>query len=161
MLGVTNNIKDRPVYTPDEYTVLLLTDTVEDKSPFHNTLINNNVISTNSLLRDNRNSLYFNGSSSISITNSTSNLSHGISAGDWTLELWFYPLIKSGYPDMFVESISSDGNYASILLRCNENMYIGSSGNNSSWNALDTGAVFNTSVNLNEWCHLAITHTGN
>jgi hypothetical protein len=63
MIGVTNSWNNRPRLNIDSNTWFLMTDTIEDKSNYHVTLTNNGAAVNSSTKRDNRNSIFFNGSS--------------------------------------------------------------------------------------------------
>ena len=158
MLGVTNNIKDRPVYTPDTDTIFLVTDTLEDKSLYHTPIINKGATVVSWNQRDDRDSIYFNNSFFMAET-MPSPVAQMLGNNDWTIEFWAY-----------VSTWSSGGNRGLVFIQRTINsvmdvffggystersMYSSSDGSN--WNVLNGAACYSSNV-VNQWTHYAFVY---
>lgn len=157
MLGVTNAINMRTKLNIDEYTLLLITDSIEDKSG-HNVPITNSggVIST-TRQRDGRNSIQLNGNTGLMVNNLECQLTTLFGGNnDWTIE--FYGFVTSFVSTgALVEMNNRNGNaYANVLFMYSNsaNKLFYSSSNGGSWNVYNAPGVC-TGV-VNEWAHYVI-----
>ena len=156
MIGVTNAINMRTKWNIDSNTQFLMTDTIEDKSNYHVTLTNNGAAVNNSTKRDNRNSIFFNGSSYLIINKRD----FFIGTQDYTIEFWANTTLNSGgYGPGAIFNQPGNPNEHGILLG-HISMYprwVWLSGSATSWD-LFSGYYGNSSLPIsgtNIWYHFA------
>ena len=162
MIGITNAINMRTRLNIDSDTLLLITDSIEDKSNYHNTLTNNGVTIQSGTLRDGRPSLYFEYPHVyyIQIDTPNSSLRDMMGPNDWTIEFWLY----STYWYTACAPVAV-GYYTTISAGYNAIMFpyytSGTSvygGNNGTWNKFSNTSVFPAITN-NTWYHYAVVAT--
>lgn len=161
MIGVTNAINMRTKWNVDEYTSLLITDSIEDKSHYQSTIVNNNVIVATDLQRDGRNTLLFtvNQSPYLEITDKFDFITGD---KDYTIEWWGYHLNSNnnnGSGCIFHGPGGGSNCHYGLLLGHNQSFpeRTWASDNGTSWNVFsdkynNTG-LFNHGVNT--WYHYA------
>lgn len=160
MIGETNAINTKIKLKIDEHTIFLMTDNIEDKSSNHYELNNQGAIETNSIKRDNRNSIYFN-STSKNYINIAGSFNSDIEWGqDWTIEYWIYPLSNSGG---VLHSKTPTTSWYGILIghqdqSTNRALYLTNAANNGS--TVNNAAMANASLS-NQWVHYAIVRSSN
>lgn len=175
MLGITNGeIQHQPDFPSQAYmpvsetaqnTVLLITDTLADLSPFHHTVTNTGVSINTSVKRDNRNSLYFNGSSFLAVANSPGLYKYGPGGShEWTLEFWMYGVTyKSSNATYFAPINTGDAiaflhrwyNSANgVHLYATKTSVTAPVYNSSS----NIQLAANTSIAANAWHHVAVSY---
>ena len=156
MIGVTNAQKDEFKHSHDPHTLLLLTDSPVDRSMYcQNLTISGAVFSSGTQQHDNRNSMYFNGSSYLILHK----LDYTLYNTEWTIEQWSYVTATRGTA-FYHQAISNNGQYGLLLGysgTADSNFYLSS--NNSSWNL--SGSTTYTNATLNTWNHRAIVRHGN
>lgn len=155
MIGVTNSFNNQRKYSIDNYTVFLMTDTIEDKSKFHSTFENAGVTVSSNVKRNGRNSLYFSGTNYIKIDKYDF-----CTEQYWTIEGWFYILNNQGGLFSLKNSSRNDG----VLLfgyngvANNQQNYMINSGYANWWS--NTTFTNTGSAPLNQWSHRALVRNG-
>lgn len=164
MLGVTNSWNNIP--QQNSHTVFLLTDSLDNRA--ENRFFSYSVSSANDVSvgynrkRDNRNSIYFNGSGHITLTDDIE-----VTSGtkDWTIETWYYTTIATStqsYQVMFhTRNSSSTANQYGLTCFATvgtQGPQICLSTNTSSWNIKPSSTV--AKVSANTWHHLAYERSG-
>lgn len=162
MIGITNAMEQRTRWNVDSDTLLLITDSIEDKSNYHNDLIYNGVTVQDGTLRDGRSSLYFVYPNTyyIKIDTPNSSLRDMMGPNDWTIEFWLYsiywyaagPAVSVGYYTTVANA------YNAIMFPYGGSGTLVYGGNNSSWNKFDGASVF-PSITNNTWYHYAVVAT--
>lgn len=160
MLGVTNAIEQRTRWNVDEHTLFLLTDTVEDRSINHIHFSNTGVTVSNSITRDNRNSLYFTNTTGLYFVYTNTPIMQMWGRNSWTIEYWIYfhsMTTNGGYgPNLLDIAQNPNGTGNALLLWLHDKTYIYSSKNGTTtwdnYNRVDTKLTPPTDT----WVHHAV-----
>lgn len=160
MIGITNAINMKTRWSTDNDTMLLITDSIEDKSHYQSTIVNNNVIVATDLQRDGRNTLMFtvNQSPYLEITDKFDFITGD---KDYTIEWWGYHLgtnNNNGAGCIFHSSPQNSSSYG-LLLGHNwsfpERTWYSTT--QSGWNVLsdkyNSTGLYNHDIN--KWYHYA------
>lgn len=154
------DIADAPSYNSivniDEHTKLLIHgDKIEDVSSSKNAITNTGVIVSSDQGKIGNSSLYFNGSSYLTLPD----LDIPQGTGDFTIEWWEYRTASSMGGAFHRNNTKSSG-YGFLLGFVNGSViqaYMSSG--SSSWN-IASGITMNSLV-LNQWVHYAVVRSGN
>ena len=159
MLGITNAINITRKLSIDSSILLLVTDTLEDKTGNYN-LRNSLVTISPTNKRNGRNSLYFNGKACLFAGINQGQIPAAVAGtGKWTFEYWFYSEAAVGSACItHIKNQAAGAASWGILLghsgsRSYGDLYI--STNNSSWNFLQNQQLW-PSVATGVWHHYAI-----
>lgn len=159
MIGKTNSIEAILNFSIDNNTVFLLTDSLEDKSANHYTVQNFGVTISDTMTRDDRNSLYFNSTNKtyLKIYDVFQYLS---GTSDWTVEYWIYPISNSGY---VYHHQRQPGTAYGILIggqdtATNRALYLTNAAN-SGW-TISNKAMASSSL-VSQWIHYAVVRYNN
>lgn len=168
MLGEVNIDKTIQAYG-DRNTILLITDTIEDKSRYHTAVENvGRVLVTSDIQRDGRNSLYITNGRCLQIYNAAApNMQLMFGANNWTIEMWIYGVDwRTGAEGGFISVDFSAFNRGTnngicTLLWGYRGQYFYMSTTGDSWNICNGRSVFGGVQSLNTWHHFAIVRSGN
>ena len=152
------------VYTPpasgDAYwadtRVYLSGETVADNSSFAHSITNNGVTTSTTQVKFGTSSLYFDGSSYLTVTPSGSDLAPG--SGNFTIDFWAYHTAGSPYDQLYHDTRPGDGNTNNTILFFRGHSAGRNGGlfdyGNGSFVIEDQGFI-----PLNEWVHVAISRS--
>lgn len=141
----------------DNHTLLLISDTLEDRVGGHSITNNGVELSTNQS-KFGGSSLYFGGNQYLTINDVS--LCNG--SGDWTVDWWEYRTAAIGNTGTISRNGNND-NYSGLLLgyvdSIDGTLKFYASNNSSSWNMVDSMASgFPT---LNQWIHRCVVRSSN
>lgn len=142
------------VVPPDENTLLLLHgEDLTDGSIYGHTVTNNGVSVSTAQSKFGGSSLYFNGSSYLSITNSAFT---EVTKDDFTIDWWQYKTVAKGTLMAF-NVLNAEG-YSQILAQHSDGTKLFGSYTGSTWDAVNGATAF--SITTNVWQHWAIVKSG-
>lgn len=136
-------------YWNDVY-IYLDGETVTDTSSFARTVTNSGVTASTGQAKYGTKSLYFDGSSYLTLSGSDL----GADTGDWTADFWCYLTSRSGY-NYFYETRTSGSTLGAMLVTSDSGGGIGSYVDTGYWLFENQGTI-----NLDTWHHVAFSRSG-
>lgn len=144
------------IYGNDEHTLLLLHgEDLTDSSQRKAQITNNGVIASDAQSKFGGSSLYFNGSSYLSIHNGTM-----LNGESFTVDWWEYRTSSTAWATTFHQPYADGNNNGFVAggpYNGNETLYISTNG--SSFDVASQAKMGNTTVNA--WVHRALVRNGN
>jgi len=134
----------------DDVYIYLDGETLTDTSSFARTVTNSGVSTSTTQVKYGARSLYFNGSSRLSLSGSDL----GADTGDFTLDLWAYVTSVPDY-GYFVETREDGATAGAMLFTTDSGGGIGSYVDTGYWLFENQG-----SLSLNTWNHIALSRSG-
>lgn len=158
MIGITNAIEQRTKWNVDSDTLLLITDTIEDKSGHNLSITNAGCTISNGIQRDGRNSISaINSSTGLAVSNSAAQFTtYLMQSNNWTIEFWAYVTSWYNGEAALVEmNLKSGIGYGFLwIFGSSQTTYLSS--NATSWNRWNNYAIGMSNI-VNEWVHYAIS----
>ena len=154
MIGTTNSIEQKEKLNIDNNTLLLITDTLEDKSSYHHEITNHGVTISTSRQRDGRNSLSF-SNTTMELPATDPGLITMLGNNDWTVEFWAYVTTWNTNASVLFTLGTRSGDAVPFMFGYHATKTWYASNNGGSWNVIGGTVAFNTLI-TNAWAHYAV-----